>query len=205
MIGDDQAQLAALWQTPMSQGEDAAMARLTRRTPRLARVVQYGELAVVLVLGVAVAGAMLWRLGAETLLTGSLVLLLLGWSAWQRHRLAHMADLVDGRDRFSFLSTSVQAKEAELKRSAMGLALILPGTMLTTLLIFSVAAGGGALGEFIPAAWLSPRGIISIGFLAAAIMLLSLSHLRLIAELGRLQALREAYLHELQRDASPGD
>jgi hypothetical protein len=134
LTNEEYLQLASLWTTPPPLAEREALARLARRTPRIARWVQYGELGVVLLLAAAIGAAVVWRLGADTLLLGSLILLLLAWSAWKRHRLADQALLIDRSDRFSYLSSLVRAKEAELTRSAIGLALILPGTLLATIL-----------------------------------------------------------------------
>jgi hypothetical protein len=202
LTNEEYLQLASLWTTPPAVAEREALARLARRTPRIARWVQYGELGVVLLLAAAIGAAVIWRLGADTLLLGSLILLLLAWSAWKRHRLADRALLIDRSDRFSYLSSLVQAKEAELARSAVGLALILPGTLLATVLahVVYVDAPPQEVAAFLPAIWLSARGMVSFLFLFCALLLLALSHLRLVAELGRLRRLREDYLEEQRRD-----
>lgn len=203
MTRDDE--LAALWSTA-SATDDLEFARLARRTPRLARVALWGELAMVALLGGTVALAIVWNLGATTLLVGSLILLLLAWSAWKRHHLGIVALLIDERDRVSFIRSSVRAKEAELNRSALGLALILPGTLLTMLLGFSLRdEDGGELAAFIAAIVTTPRGLIALGFLLCALMILSVSHIRLAGELARLRVLQEDYVREEQLDLLLGD
>ncbi len=202
MSRDEYQELAALWSAASPVDEQRELRRLAQRTPRLARIAQYGELVAVAVLGGTILLSIVWRLGAATLLTGSLILVLLGWSAWKRHHLGNAALYIDTRDRLSFIESTVKAKEAELNRSALGLALILPGTLLTMLLGFSLR-GGDAEGElvaFLAAVVTTSRGLIALGFLLCAVLLLSLSHIRLMSELNRLRGLRDDYEEERRLD-----
>ncbi len=204
---EEYQELAAVWGDSALPRDRHELQRMARRTPRLARMVQWGELlAVVGLLAVAILASIVWRLGAATLLTGSLILLLLAWSAWKRHHFGNIALMLEEGDRLSFLRSVVRAKEAELNRSAIGLALILPGTLLTMLLGFSLRQGSGdqELAAFLGAVVSTPRGLICLAFLACALLLLSLSHLRLLAELKRLRGLREDYAEEAHRDRFSG-
>lgn len=206
MTRDEYNELASLWSTSSPPDDERELERLARRTPRLARLAQWGELAVVAMLAVTIGAAIIWRLGPATLLTGSLILLLLGWSAWRRHHLGTIALLIDESDRLSFVRSTLRAREAELNRSALGLALILPGTLLTMLLGFSLreSPGEGDLPAFLAAVLSTPRGLIAVAFLASAVLLLTLSHLRLVAELEKLRRLRDAYAEETRRDQFSG-
>ena len=86
---DDYNELAALWSAPPRQEEQRELEQLAQRTVRRARLVQWGELIVVIGLAGLVTGAMLLHLAPTTILMGSLLLLLLGWSAWKRHHLGN--------------------------------------------------------------------------------------------------------------------
>ena len=199
---DDYNELAALWSAPPRKEEQRELEQLAQRTVRRARLVQWGELIVVIGLAGLVTGAMLLHLAPTTILMGSLLLLLLGWSAWKRHHLGNIALLIDQRDRLSFVTSSLRAKQAEVNRSALGLALILPGALMMVLLWYSLRApaGGGDVFAFLWSVWSTPRGLAALGFLACAILVLSLSHARLVKELGGLKALRDEYAEEDRQD-----
>ena len=201
MIQDDFNDLAALWNTPAQSDEQEELDRLARQTPRRARLIQWGELLTVALVAGAVVVSMALRLGPASLLIGGLLLLLLGWSAWKRHHLRNLALLIDRQDRLTYLRSSVRAKEADLKRSAVGLALILPGTVLAVLLGFSIRGEGDDILAFLVTIWTNERGLISLAILAFAIAVLVRSHLRLSAEVARLRALRDEYAEEAERDA----
>ncbi len=202
MTGDEYRDLAALWNASAADGDRRDFERAAQRTPRWARTTMWIELGAVAVLAVTIVMAIVWRLGPSTLLVGSLILVILGWSAWKRHHLGNIALLIDTRDRLSFLASSVEAKQAELNRSALGLALILPGTLLTMLLGFTLRGeqGEGELAAFLAAVLTTPRGLISLGFLACALMVYSVSHMRLTGEVRRLRELRDDYANEAELD-----
>lgn len=176
---------------------------MARRTPKVARFTQWGELAVALLLAGTIILAIFLHLGPATVLTGGLVLFLLGWSSWKRHHLANLALLVDERDRRSFIRSSLQAKEAELRRSALGLALLLPSVLLSLLLTFAMRhpTGQGALGPFLLEALSNRRGLVVIGFVAAALLILARSHRRVRREVAALALLQLDYEQEAAREA----
>ena len=206
MTKDEYNELADLWQAAPRPDEQREMDRLVRRTPRIARATQWGELILVALLAGTVLTSIVMRLGPATMLTGTILLLLLVWSAWKRHNLGNIALLIDEGDRIAFLNSSIRAKQAELNRSALGLALILPGTLLTMLLGFSLRkeAATGDLFGFLVAVSTTNRGLIALAFLGCALLLLSLSHARVTAELKRLRALQADYAEEARMDSIPG-
>lgn len=206
MTHEEYDELALLWSTASRPHEERELERLARLTPRLARMAQWGELSVVAMLAVAIGLSIVWNLGPATILTGGLILLLLAWSAWKRHHLGNIALLIDESDRASFMRSSLRAKVAELKRSAIGLALVFPGIVLTMLLGFSLREqpGHSDLADFLAAVLSTPRGLVALGFMACAALMLSLSHLRLAGEVGRARALWEEYANEARGEANRG-
>jgi hypothetical protein len=202
VTGEEYRELAALWGDSAPVVDQQEAARLGRATPRRARIAQWGELAVAALLVGAIAASILWSLGTATMFTGGLLLVLLGWSAWKRHALRNVALLIDESDRLSFIQSSVRAKEAELRRSAIGLALILPGVVIAMLWGFSLRYPGGEvdLGGFLLAVVTGPVGLITFGCVAAAVLVLSLAHLRMRSELAELRRLQGQYAEEARRD-----
>jgi hypothetical protein len=201
LTGDEYQELAGLWNAAAPAADERELERLARRTPRRARLVQWGELAAVLLLAVTIVCSIIWKLGPASLLTGGLILLLLGWSAWRRHHLGNIALLIEDADRVSFIRSTLRAKEAEHNRSAVGLALVLPGTLLTMLLGFSLRDGGGGdLAAFFLAVLTTPRGLIALGFLLCAVLLFTMTHARLTSELEALRRLQDEYAREARRD-----
>jgi hypothetical protein len=195
-----------LWSNSAADEEVEALERLALRTPRIARRELVGELVAVVLLGVAIGLAMLFRLGLATLLMGSLMLMLLAWSAWKRHHLGNRALLIDRQDRATFLRSSVAAKEAELKRSALGLALIVPSTFLTMLLFFTLHdnGAGGDVMAFLRSLFATARGLTATLLLLGAVFLFANSHARLRGELTRLRALQDQYAEEEWREGLTG-
>lgn len=207
MNADEFGDLAALWNAPARAAELSELEQIARKTPARARLVQASELALAAIVAICVAAAMMWRAAPATLFVGSSFLLLLGWSAWSRHRLADLALLVDRSDRSTFLSSVIRAKEAELRRSAIGLALMLPAVLLVMVLSYLVQSVGQqatSFAEFMPEVMLTLRGGIALVVLAGAICLLTVSHLRLIGELARLHELARDYAEEMRLDGADG-
>lgn len=202
MTNDEYNELAAVWGASERPDDRRELERLARRTPRLARMVQWGELTAVAVLGSGIVTSIVLRLGPASLLTGSLLLLLLGWSAWKRHKLSNMTLLIEASDRLAFVRTMVRAKEAELNRSAIGLAMVPPGIVLTLLLAFAVRGGPGEgeLLAFLSEVVVTPRGLIGFVFLACVVVALAVGHRRRAAELKRLRQLRDEYEAEADRE-----
>lgn len=206
MTRDEYRELAALWGDSTPVVDQQEVEQLARRTPARARMAQWGELVLVLLLAATVGLSIVGNMGSATTLTGGLLLVLLAWSAWKRHRLTNLSLLVDERDRLSFVRSSVRAKEAELTRSALGLGLILPGIVMSALWAFSVRhpAGEGELAAFLWTSWTAPRGLSAVALILGAIVILGLSHVRVRRELGQLRKLQDAYVEEARRDDFAG-
>lgn len=203
---DEYRELAHLWGDAAPTGDQEEVARLARETPRRARVAQWSEVAVIVLLCGGIAASIIWNLGPSTMVTGGLLLALLGWSAWKRHHLANVALLIDDSDRLSFVRSSVRAKEAELRRSGLGLALIPPGVVFALLWGFSLRHPDGSadLGAFLVTVVTAPRGLITYGCLLAAVVILSISHRRLRKELAELKGLQQQYADEARKDDFAG-
>jgi len=205
MTRDEHRELAHLWGESSPVGDEEEVARLARAIPRRARIAQWGELAVVALLCAGILGAVMWSRGPVTVLTGGVLLVLLGWSARKRHHLGNVALLIDDTDRLTFVRSSVCAKEAELRRSGLGLALIVPGFVIAVLLGISVQNPQGTIdiGASLLTAAGSMRGIISLACVAAAAIVLSRSYMRVRSELARLRQLERQYSdEELSDDAA---
>ncbi len=202
MTRDEYRELAALWGDSAPPADQEEVARLARATPRRARLAQWSELALVALIFAAIGASLAWNVGAATMFTGGLLLALLGWSAWKRHHLKNVTLLIDETNRLSFIRSSVRAKEAELRRSALGLALILPGIVIAMLWGFSVRypAGDVELGAFLLGVVTGPVGLVTFGCVLAAALILSMAHMRMRGELAKLRRLQEQYAEEARRD-----
>jgi hypothetical protein len=203
---EEYRELAHLWGDAAPVRDQEEVARLARATPRRARLAQWGELAVGVLLFAGIGGSIIWSLGPATMLTGGLLLALLGWSAWKRHHLTNVTLLIDESDRLAFVRSSARAKEAELRRSGLGLAMIPPGFVITTLWGFSLRHPDGnvELDDFLIASASTPRGMIILGCVVAAVVVLSVSHVRVRRELAQLRALQQQYTDEARRDDFAG-
>ena len=205
MTRDEYRELAALWGDSTPADDQREVEQLALRTRGRARMAQWGELAVVALLFAGIAAAIMWNSGPATLLTGGLLLVLLAWSGWKRHRLADVALMIDERDRLSFIRSSVMAKAAELRRSALGLALILPGIVISMLWGFSLLYPGGEnFFSVLAAVMTSPRKLAVFGLVFVAVLILSRSHMRIRRELTQLRRLQEEYCIEARRDDYAG-
>lgn len=203
---EDFGDLAALWSSAPTQEDEAVLDRLARRTPQRARREMAIELVGVGGIALAIVLAVIFKLGAATVAVGAIILALLGWSAWHRHHLGARALMIDRGDQAEFLASSLAAKEAELKRSALGLALIVPGTFLAMLLLFVLrhAELGESLSEYLISAVSTPRGLATTALLAATVAVSALAHRRVRRELAALEALQAEYDEEARRDLTAG-
>lgn len=201
MTGEEYSELAALWNAPPAPAEERELEQLARRTPQRARLVQYGELVVVAAISVAIIGAILWRIGPGTILSGALVLLILAVSAWKRHRLIDLALLVDRSDRATYLASLVRGKEAELRRSTLGLILIWPATLLAfVLLYFLKSPATEAFVEVVLSQLFSRQAVGAIFLLAVAVALSVRAHVRIRRELATLRGLAAEYAAETRHE-----
>jgi hypothetical protein len=203
LTSEEYSELAALWNAPAAPAEERELEQIAERTPRRARLVQYGELLVGVAIGLAVLGAIAWRFGPVTLVIGSLILAVLGWSAWQRHRLANVAQLIDRSDRTAYLQSLVRSKGAELRRSTIGLTLIVPVTILSAALGYVLFEWQGVEASSVLANQLSgARGLVTISAWLAIVALLARSNVRLRSELRELRRLHAEYLAEQELDGT---
>ncbi len=193
----------ALWRAQDPAHDRHAFEQAARRTPRVARTVQVGEALLAIALTVVIVLAVAWRFGSLTLLIGGMMLVMLCWSAWRRHRLTDNAFLLHRGDRIGSIDVLLRAKDAELARSRLGLLLMGPGTLLAAMLGYLLQTGAplSEFGGFILAAAGTPRGVAATVYLCGLAVILVRAHRRIDGERGRLLALRGAYAREAQLDA----
>lgn len=202
MRGEEFGDIYTLWSGAVEPAEQREMEQIARLTPVRARLVQLGELALAAAIAAAIVAAMLWRADTTTSVIGAIMLALLGWSGWNRHRLAAASALAPQGDGQALLADMAKAKEAELRRSAIGLALFLPGILLAGLLNHAVRVGpdGTSFASFLSSAMLKPSSFVVLAIIASLLVLLTLSHVRKAGELARLRELAAEYADEARRD-----
>jgi hypothetical protein len=195
-------ELAALWSASSAPAEERELERMAQRIPRRAQLDQWGEVALLAMLVVGIGLAIMWRGDPATMLVGGLIVLALGGSVWKRHQLGKISLMIDQSDRLTFVRTLLRAKEAQLRRSRLGLVLMPPAFALTILLGFFLRepAGKGDLASFVGSVLLAPRGLVLLVVFVGAVAALTASHLRLAGEVRRIRALKHDYHEENSRD-----
>lgn len=194
--------LARLWQQEPTPEEQALFARLARRTSRRARMVERAEVGVGALLIVGVVAYSIWHSApAASLLVAAAIIVATIWSSWRRHVLARHARLIGGNDRREILASGVASARASLKRSAIGMVLLVPGFVLGAMLKYSAMNGSldGILAAEI-ASWSHPRGRLSHVVVLIVLIYLGQVHLRLRRELKRLETLLGQYRDEARLD-----
>lgn len=198
MNRDEWKDVAELWTDETSTSEAALVEALAPRAAARARLIQRSELAVSLLLAVAVVGAVVLRPGPAVWLTGGAVLLALAWSSWRRHQLATLSLLIDRSGRRTFIESAFAAKQAQVRRSRIGLVLLFPGSLAALLLVDTLRGGSLLRDPASAAATLFDSGgdFVAPLLLVALALHLIRSHRALTRELGRLEELAAAYVHE---------
>ncbi|SMF70848.1 hypothetical protein [Allosphingosinicella indica] len=204
MTAGDFDEFAALWTDDEQSGaEDRAIVeRLAARTSWRASAVEYLEWGLAALLMIAIAAAILVEGRPAALIVGACLAGAILWSSWRRHKLRQVArDLAFG-DRPSMLETAIRAARADLRRSNLGVGLILPGFMLGALLQHIAKSGGIAgFGEALIASML--RGgppLAGYVVLGAVIAWLIRSNRQLRTSLRRLEDLLAEYREEERLD-----
>ena len=202
MTGDESLDFQRLWAEEPSPAEQALVRSLGRKAVRIARLWQYAELSLAVLLGVAIIIALLWRPAPAPLTIGGLIVAVLAWSAWKRHRLGAVMLGSQEPAGEGYVEASIRAKEAELKRSSIGLALMVP-VAFAGLLARYTWRGGESLGDFFArffAVLDTAAGVFCIAVLAGTTVVLVVLHRRVRMELVRLRLLLEEHRAEDMRD-----
>lgn len=182
MTGPDEEDFARLWRDDDGASE-ADTRMLAARARRRAIWSQRAENALSAALGFTLV-LLIWSQPAPmAAILGGAILVLLGWSSWKRHRLGQIALLTGPSDRADYVHRALQAREAALGRSRLGLALFLPA-MAAGMLFFHLRESGGVMagfGDFLAARLAGPRGLAAALFVAVALAILISAHRRLRA------------------------
>jgi len=177
---------------------------LARRASWRARAVNYLEIGFSLLIFVAVITALVTAPAPATVVAGLIFIAGLVWSSWKRHRLQQVALLVATSDRKALLDNAWRTARAQLRRSRLNMAMLLPGYLLGALTAYSYLHGG--LDGFLPTfldqlSPISGRGIVTWLILGGVMTYLVRTDRRIRHELRNVHELRERYRTEAQLDA----
>lgn len=192
-----------VWQDEQDEDELELVRASARRAMRRARLFNYAEHGISAAIIVAVIVWLVLEGAPATIAIAGLAILVILWSSWRRHMLFQVAELIRFDDRRDFLETGVQSARARLKRSRIGLIALLP-SFLIGIYLKDGLAHGGAVGDLSAPFW---ESVTSGGSAAVALLLFVLvalwfgaAHLRLRAEVSRLEQLRDEYRVEASLD-----
>ena len=202
MTQPDFDELARLWTQEQSPEEERILRSLVRRAGWQAKALQYAEVGMCVLLVIAVLVALFVNAQPATLIVGGLTIVAIMWSTWKRrHRQEAM--LIDAGDREKMLESAVRNGRASLKRSALGLTLLVPGFLLGTLLKYLIQSGGqidGYLRALAASVTRPGWGMTGAILIALLLAYLARSHVRMRREVARLEQLRLEYRDEAQLD-----
>jgi hypothetical protein len=202
LISGDFDALARLWQQEPSDEEMRLFAKLARRASSRARTVQIAETLIGGLLIVAVISYLIWKAApAASLFIAAAIVVGTVWTSWRRHVLAKIARLVESSNREVMLRNAATSLSASLKRSRLGLTLLIPGFVLGAMLKYCTMTGG--LDGFLAAemaTWRHPRGQTSHVLVLLVFLYLGSVHFRLRGERDRLERLWEQYRDEARLD-----
>ncbi len=203
MSAVDLDDFGALWREEAPEPAATEFEPIVRATVRRARLFQYAEIGMSGLLLVAITVALLLEATPATAAIVAIIALATLWSSWKRHLLMDVALLVDGSSREAYVESARRAAEAQLKRSSLGLWLLIPGFALGLLLKHSLMSGGrlaGFVPAFLDSLATSPSAIATVAALLALFAWLVRGNLRLRAEVQRLRTLADAYDREAHLD-----
>lgn len=195
---------AALWaeEPPLAEREEvhAIAARVSRR----ARLFEYADLAVAIVITAGVLLALLVRPSPVTLAVGFVAAAGVFWPCWQRHQLkSEIKQLVSISDRFRLIELQHRRLAAELRRSTLALLGTPIAILLFAMLTHSLERGGSLHGfstMLLEALTDLPVGPIIIATMLTVIVQQVRTVRRLRSELSETEALGGEYRRELRLD-----
>jgi hypothetical protein len=196
-------EFADLWQDPADDQQEVfeALARKARRRGRLVGYADYA-LAAVLVGGSFVAifvTARLAALAAGLVLIGATL-----WLTWKRRQLRQMATTLNTAGRADFLESSIRVTTANLRRVTLNMT-FLPVCLVVGLTARFAFKGGRHLEYPLVSAaeWASsPKGMFALVLFVLFFVSAWRARGKFLAELKRLNELRQAYLDENEEDLS---
>ena len=202
MTPPDFDELARLWKQEHSAEEERMLQLLARNAGRQGKALQYAELGMGALLIAAIFVAFFVDSAPATLIVGGLVVAAVVWAGWKRHH-RQAALLIDHSDRLALLESAVRNGRAGLRRSALGIALLVPGFLLGALFKFSVQSGG-AVEDFLPV-FIASISRVGPGMAGAGLLLLALLYLLRMhgarrREVDRLESLLAEYREEALLD-----
>lgn len=201
MTQPDFDELARLW-TQEGPEEERLLRALACKAERRAKALRYAELGMGAMLILAVLVAFFVDAAPATLIVGGLTVAAILWAGWRRHY-RQAAALAEESSREAMLETAARRGRSKLKRSAAGLALLVPGFLLGALFKYSIHNGGrigGFPGAFLASVTNGGWGTAGMLLLVAAFACLWRAHRALRREVGRLEQLRRAYRAEAELD-----
>jgi hypothetical protein len=207
-IAHDLEDLASLWAEDPSSNEKLDFAVLAERASKRAGFLDYAEqgVAALLALGVIIGLALQPRPAMITV--GLIAVASLGWFSWKRRTLKQLSMSLASNDRVTLLGTEIKRARTDLQRATLGFWVVLPGTLLGSLLVYSFVVGGD-LANFVETLRASvttfPQGPVLIGL----ILLVFEQQFRLVkrvqSELERLESLADEYREEMRLDLLASD
>jgi len=202
-VSADFDDLAQLWREEPSAEEQRVLEVLARRASWEGRAVQHFDHALTLSIIIAVFLALLTSPTPATFGTGLLLAGAILWSSWKNHQLRQVALLVDTSNREALLESAWRATRARLRRSRLGMLLLVPGYLLGALAAYSYLNGNleGFLTKM--ASHLSPttrNGVLTYILLGGLLACLIRTHLKVAREVRNIAALQERYRAEAHMD-----
>lgn len=202
-MADEFDDFATLWRRDPSPEEQKALEAIARRVSRRARLAQHfeigGGILVLIVIGVSLISSPVPGAIAAGLALGLAVI----WSSWRRYRLAQAALLVDTSNRERLIESGIKSTEARLRRSRLGIWLLLPGYFLGAITKYGVVKGhlegfwSALAQQTLPT---SITGLATILLLGAAQAYFLRAHMAIASELGNLREVHRQYETESRLD-----
>ena len=196
-------ELMQLWREEPTDRELEAVREDARRAMRRARLVTYAEHGIAALVIAAILLSLVLKGAPASMAIGALTILVIVWSTWRRGKLLEAAALTRLGHRRRFLEEGLRSARTRLRRSRLGLVLLVPSALLGALLKHSLATGGDVAGFF----RLFADSLIAGGsalkvtaLVALALLWFGTLHVRLRAEVRRIEALREQYRVEDELD-----
>jgi hypothetical protein len=202
-IAHDLEDLASLWAEEPSSKEKLDFAVLADRASQRAGFLDYAEQGVAALLSLGVIIGLALQPRPAMIAIGLITVASLGWFSWKRRTLKQLSVSLGSNDRVALVDTQIRRAQTDLQRATLGFWVVLPGTLLGALLVYSFVVGGD-LASFVETLRASVTTIPQGPVLIALILLVFEQQFRLVkrleAELERLRSLADDYREEMRLD-----